>query len=83
MWFVYFLQNSANNFLYVGSTNDLSRRLLQHINSKVISTRKFLPLDLVGYVAVKTEQQARRLERYFKTGSGKVVLKKRILQKAP
>ena len=34
---------------------------------------------LVAYVAVPTERKARKLEKYFKTGSGKAVLKKRIL----
>lgn len=36
--------------------------------------------ELEAYVAVKTEQKARQLEKYFKTGSGKAVLYKRILQ---
>jgi len=28
---------------------------------------------------VRTEEKARELEKYFKTGSGKAILKKRIL----
>jgi hypothetical protein len=36
-------------------------------------------LVLVAYVAVRSERKARELEKYFKTGSGKAVLKKRIL----
>jgi len=34
---------------------------------------------LGAYVAIHSERRARELEQYFKTGSGKAVLKKRIL----
>jgi hypothetical protein len=34
---------------------------------------------MVAYVAESSERKARELEKYFKTGSGKAVLKKRIL----
>jgi len=36
-------------------------------------------LTLEAFIAVKTESKARELEKYFKTGSGKAILKKRIL----
>jgi putative endonuclease len=37
----------------------------------VVSTSKYLPAVLRSYVAVTEEVTARRLERYFKSGSGK------------
>ncbi len=80
MWYVYFLENKQKEFLYTGSTNDLMRRFRQHNSAFVQSTRLVLPLELIGYIALPTEVQARKLESYFKTGSGKTVLKKRILQ---
>ncbi len=79
MWYVYFLENKRKSFFYTGSTNSLTRRLSQHQNGYVISTKRFLPLELIGYIALPTEKQARELEQYFKTGSGKTVLRKRIL----
>jgi putative endonuclease len=42
--------------------------------------RAHLPLILKAYVAVETEPIARALERYFKTGSGKAVAKKRFFE---
>ena len=78
-WYVYFLKSCSKNFIYVGSTADLSRRMRQHNNGEVQSTKAYRPLELVAYVAVNTEKKARELEKYFKTGSGKAVLKKRIL----
>jgi putative endonuclease len=78
MWYVYLLQ-LANDDIYIGSTNDLKRRVTSHRVGQVESTRSNLPTKLRAYVAVETETIARRLERYFKSGSGKAVTKKRLL----
>jgi putative endonuclease len=78
VWYVYFLE-LANGDIYVGSTNNLRRRLASHQQGQVISTRKHLPLILRSYVAVADETTARSLERYFKSGSGKAFAKKRFL----
>jgi putative endonuclease len=77
MWYVYFLE-LANGDIYVGSTNDLKRRVSAHRQGQVTSTRIHLPLTLKSYVAVETELLARSLEQYFKSGSGKAVAKKRF-----
>ena len=79
MWYVYFLQ-LGNGDIYVGSTNDLKRRVASHRRGQVESTKPNLPVKLRAYVAVETEIVARRLERYFKSGSGKAVARKRFFQ---
>ena len=78
-WFVYILKSSIKDFICVGLTDDLTRRMDEHEAGLVQSTKAYRPLILVAYVAVPTERKARKLEKYFKTGSGKAVLKKRIL----
>ncbi len=78
-WFVYILRSLSCKFVYIGSTNDVRRRLSEHNDGRVQSTKAYRPLEIKAYVAVETEQHARRLEKYFKTGSGKAVLRKRIL----
>jgi hypothetical protein len=50
-----------------------------HDAGLVQSAKAYRQLVLVAYVAVRSERKARELEKYFKTGSGKAVLKKRIL----
>ena len=77
MWYVYFL-GLSNGDIYVGSTDDLRRRFGSHGRGQVRSTRAFLPVKLRCCIAVETELQARRLERYFKSGSGKAFAKKRF-----
>ena len=80
MWCVYFLQLS-NGHIYVGSINDLRRRLASHQAGQVLSTTSYQPATLKSYVAVETEHQARELERYFKSGSGKAIALKRLVRR--
>jgi putative endonuclease len=78
MWYVYILKMADGEY-YVGSTNDLKRRMEEHAAGREISTKWRLPVILEAYVSVKSERTARRLEKYFKTSSGKATLRKRIL----
>jgi predicted GIY-YIG superfamily endonuclease len=78
MWYVYILKMADGEY-YVGSTNDLKRRIEEHINGRDISTKWRLPVVLEAYIAVKSEMTARRLEKYLNTSSGKATLRKRIL----
>jgi len=82
MWYVYFLRLS-NGDIYVGSTNDLRRRFASHQGGQVLSTKPYLPVALKSYVAVETEEHARELENYFKSGSGKAVALKRLIRDIP
>jgi putative endonuclease len=77
VWYVYFLRLN-NGDIYVGSTHDLRRRLGSHQRGQLISTSKYIPVRLLSYVAVASEAIARRLEQYFKSGSGKAFAKKRF-----
>ena len=79
MWFVYIIKSLRNPFTYIGSTDNINRRLIEHNKGMSQSTKHFAPFDLEAYIAVKTESKARQLEKYLKTGTGKAVLKKRIL----
>ncbi len=79
MWYVYILRSVRDNELYVGSTNSIRRRLSEHNSGKVDSTKSRIPFILEAYVAVKDQVKAIGLEQYFKTGSGKALLQKRIL----
>ena len=79
MCFVYVLKSLGHPFIYIGSTGDLKKRLTEHNESLVQSTKHYAPFEIEAYVAVKTEKKAKELEKYFKTGSGKAILKKRLI----
>jgi putative endonuclease len=78
MGYVYFLR-LCNGMVYIGSTKDLKHRFREHKTGKVNATKSHLPVKLLAYIAVPTEHKARDLEIYFKSGSGRAILKKRIL----
>ena len=79
MWYVYILASQKDGKYYVGSTDDLKRRLREHHEGHCESTRHRRPLVLEAYIAVREEATARNLEAYLKSGSGIATLRKRIL----
>ena len=78
MWYTYSLKMADGEY-YVGSSNDLKRRMEEHTGGQEISTKWRIPVILEAYIAVKSEGTACRLEKYLKTSSGKATLMKRIL----
>lgn len=80
MWYAYILESEKDDKHYIGSSNDLKRRIEENNNGNVESTSARRPLRLVSYIAVETEEQARSLEKFLKSGSGFSFIKKRILQ---
>jgi putative endonuclease len=79
MWYVYVLRSARDKELYIGSTDDISKRLSQHNSGEIEATKDRVPLILEAFIAVKDQSKANKLESYFKTGSGKAILNKRIL----
>ncbi|NGP89779.1 GIY-YIG nuclease family protein [Fodinibius halophilus] len=80
MYYVYILKSKNRDWRYIGYTKELKERFAAHNAESVQSTKHYAPFTLEAYVAVQTKRQARELEKYFKTGSGRSVLMKRILQ---
>jgi putative endonuclease len=79
MFYVYVLKSQKDQKLYIGSTNSLERRLKEHNDGKVFSTKSRAPLDLVYYEAYKAESDARKREHNLKLRSrAHEQLKKRI-----
>jgi len=74
MYFVYILLLKNIN-LYAGYTDNLKRRLPEHLTGKVKSTRNRRPLKLIYYEAFISKKDARRREKYFKTTKGKSTLR--------
>ncbi|MEM6522325.1 MAG: GIY-YIG nuclease family protein [Bacteroidota bacterium] len=79
MWYVYIIKSIGSEFRYIGFTGDLDLRLHSHNKKLNRSTKAYAPFELEVYIAVNSKKKAIALEKYFKTGSGKAVLKKRFL----
>jgi predicted GIY-YIG superfamily endonuclease len=66
MAWVYILRGSCGRY-YIGSTQDLDRRLAEHRRGKVHSTRRFgEPLEVVASKEMPDASSARALERKLK-----------------
>jgi len=79
MFYVYILKSKKDSKNYIGSTNDLRRRLKLHSEGKVFSTKNRRPLTLVYYEAFRSEKDAREREQSLKNyGQGITNIYKRI-----
>ncbi len=74
-YYVYILSSVNDDFIYVGFTHDLRKRLKEHNNKENLSTKHYAPFDLIHYEAYRDEKDAKRREGYFKTTKGKTTLK--------
>ena len=56
---------------YVGLTSSIKERLRQHNEGMSTHTAKFRPWKLVVFIGFADEGDARRFEKYMKSGSGR------------
>ncbi len=69
MYYTYLLQSKKDNKYYIGSSNDLKRRFLEHCNGQVNSTKHRRPLDLFYYEAYNHKKLATKRESNLKKRS--------------
>ncbi|MFQ5777689.1 MAG: GIY-YIG nuclease family protein [Terriglobia bacterium] len=73
--FVYVLKNSATGRHYIGSTNNLSRRLVDHARGNTRSTRTQGRWELVYCEPCRDLSAARKREREIKSYKGGIKFK--------
>jgi len=78
MYYTYVLQSEKDGKLYVGFTKDLKQRFELHNKGRVDSTKDRRPLKLIYYEACLERADATRREKYFKTYTGRMFLKRRL-----
>ena len=67
MYYTYVLRSLKDGKMYTGYTKDLKLRFEQHEKGQVESTRHRKPLEIIYYEACKSQDDALRREKYFKT----------------
>ena len=77
MIYVYFLLLNNGN-IYTGATSDLKRRIAEHKNGKVTSTKNKRPIKLIHYESYLLKSDALRREKFLKTTEGKRFLKQQL-----
>ena len=79
-YFVYILESEIAGRLYKGQTRDINKRILEHNSGKTKSTKGYKPWKLVYFEKFETRDEAVLREKFFKTGSGRELLKYKLLK---
>lgn len=76
MFWVYALKSVRHKYIYVGMTNCLERRIAEHQNGQNKTTQPYRPFILIYKEELSNRVEARKREKYLKSGIGKEFLKK-------
>ena len=77
-YITYVLQSDFDNNFYVGYTKNLNKRLNEHNNGKVKSTKNRRPLKVVYCEMCYNQTDALHREKYLKSSYGKRYIKNRL-----
>ena len=66
MWFVYILESLVNGRYYIGSTNNIGRRLGEHNSGKSKYTSLTKPFKIIYTENYETGEEARKREYHLK-----------------
>ncbi|HEY6978803.1 MAG TPA: GIY-YIG nuclease family protein [Chitinophagaceae bacterium] len=75
MYYVYALKSLNRNYIYVGMTKDIERRIIEHNKGENRSTKAYKPFVLIYTEQYPIREEARKREKYLKSGIGKEFLK--------
>lgn len=68
---MYVLKSEKDSNIYIGITDNLERRLKQHNSGRNLSTKYRVPLKLIYYEIKENRVEARKKEKFLKSGSGR------------
>ena len=74
------MESQTNRKYYVGSTTDIRRRLIEHLQGQSKYTKHLLPLRLVFLKKFETIREARRVEYKLKRLKRKDILRRIITE---
>jgi putative endonuclease len=73
--YVYLLSSKKTKWIYIGCTSNLEKRLREHSEGKVYSTKRMLPVELIyfeGYVSKECAFQREKKLKAFGSGLGRL-----------
>jgi len=66
MFYVYLLKSKKDQKLYIGFTNDLKKRFIEHNGGLVKATKPRRPFEIIYYEAYKSIKDAKQRESRLK-----------------
>jgi len=79
MYYVYILKSEKNSHIYVGSTEDVEKRISLHNSGRVKSTKAYKPWVLMEVKACNSRSEAVKLEIFLKSGQQKELLRRKFV----
>ena len=73
-YYVYVLKSLKSGHFYKGMTDNIERRLHQHNSGLVKATKSQLPWKLLHVELCDSRAEARKLEKFFKSGFGREII---------
>ncbi|MBS3742242.1 MAG: GIY-YIG nuclease family protein [Candidatus Cloacimonetes bacterium] len=74
MYYLYILKNKKGSY-YIGTTNNIIRRIQEHNNGKSKATKNRGPWNIVYTEKFRTRSQAMKREYYIKSQKSKKFIK--------
>jgi len=74
-YYVYAIKSCKKNYIYIGLTNNPRRRIAQHNEGRERTTRSYAPFRILLIERFNSRQEARRREKYLKSGIGREYLR--------
>ncbi|WP_248724525.1 GIY-YIG nuclease family protein [Seonamhaeicola sp. ML3] len=75
--FVYVLISEKDGRFYVGMTSNVEKRLAEHNAGRTKSTKGYRPWKLFFFESLDNREEARKREKYLKSGYGKQWIKEK------
>lgn len=77
MFYIYAISSLKRNYIYIGMTIDIKVRIKRHNNGNERTTKAYRPFELIFTESVDGDRiEARKREKYWKSGIGKERLRK-------
>ena len=74
---VYVIRSEKDGRFYVGMTESITRRIEEHNKGKTKSTKGYIPWKLFFFEEYAERVEARKREKYLKSGYGKKWIKEK------
>jgi len=75
MYYTYAIKSRSKSYIYVGISDNTERRIAQHNRGLNRTTKPYKPFNTIILEEYSDRKQARKREKYLKSGCGKEFLK--------
>lgn len=75
MYYVYAISSLSRNYIYVGLTSSIDKRIKRHNSGYEKTTKPYHPFRLIYREICETRLEARKREKYLKSGVGRELLR--------